>query len=87
VGTDKCVISLFSMLKGEGAFSMVIKPLDAALIDNDHIYAVVCLFPDRTLLFTDVTLVTGRSLEQQLIVVGQELHYMLRVQLRSNNAF
>jgi acyl transferase domain-containing protein len=34
----------FRIIKGEGAVSMVIKPLDDALADNDHIYAVVCLF-------------------------------------------
>jgi acyl transferase domain-containing protein len=37
----------FRMIKGEGAVSMVIKPLDDALADNDHIYAVVRIFFDR----------------------------------------
>jgi acyl transferase domain-containing protein len=46
MNTDKRFILSFSMVKGEGAFSMVIKPLDAALADNDHIYAVVCFFLD-----------------------------------------
>ena len=32
-----------SFVRGEGAISIVIKPLEAALADNDHIYAVVRL--------------------------------------------
>jgi len=31
----------FSFVRGEGAVAIVIKPLEAALADNDHIYAVV----------------------------------------------
>ena len=30
-----------SFVRGEGAVAVVIKPLEAALTDNDHIYAVV----------------------------------------------
>lgn len=30
--------------KGEGAVVIVLKPLEAALADNDHIYSVVGLF-------------------------------------------
>ena len=30
-----------SFVRGEGAVAIVIKPLEAALADNDHIYAVV----------------------------------------------
>ena len=32
-----------SFVRGEGVVSIVIKPLEAALADNDHIYAVVRL--------------------------------------------
>ena len=32
-------------MRGEGAVAIVIKPLEAALADNDHIYAVVRLSP------------------------------------------
>ena len=32
-----------SFVRGEGAVAIVIKPLEAALADNDHIYAVVRL--------------------------------------------
>ena len=32
---------IFSFVRGEGAVAIVIKPLEAALADNDHIYAVV----------------------------------------------
>lgn len=32
---------LSRFLKGEGAGVVVIKPLEAALADNDHIYAVI----------------------------------------------
>ena len=41
------VLSLTSTIvrfvRGEGAVAIVIKPLEAALVDNDHIYAVVRL--------------------------------------------
>ena len=30
-----------SFVRGEGAVAIVIKPLEAALAENDHIYAVV----------------------------------------------
>jgi len=32
---------IVSFVRGEGAVAIVIKPLEAALADNDHIYAVV----------------------------------------------
>ena len=35
-------------IKGEGAISIVIKPLEAALASNDHIYAVVGALAERT---------------------------------------
>ena len=35
-------------IKGEGAVSIVIKPLEAALASNDHIYAVVGSLARRT---------------------------------------
>ena len=34
---------IISFVRGEGAVAIVIKPLEAALADNDHIYAVVSL--------------------------------------------
>lgn len=33
--------AIVSFVRGEGAVTIVIKPLEAALADNDHIYAVV----------------------------------------------
>ena len=33
--------TIVSFVRGEGAVAIVIKPLEAALVDNDHIYAVV----------------------------------------------
>jgi acyl transferase domain-containing protein len=33
--------TITSFVRGEGAAAIVIKPLEAALADNDHIYAVV----------------------------------------------
>jgi hypothetical protein len=76
----------FSMVKGEGAISMMIKPLDAALTDNDHIYAVVCLFQvlDR---FCTSNVTLFRSSGQLSILMEPELHYMHRVQLHNNSAF
>lgn len=32
---------IVSFVRGEGAVAIVIKPLEAALADNDHIYAIV----------------------------------------------
>jgi hypothetical protein len=77
------------MVKGEGAFSMVIKPLDDALTDNDHIHAVVRLLQlcDRFCIGPDVIVLTVRSLEQPSILVEPEPHCMFRVQLHSNSAF
>ncbi len=37
--------------RGEGAVSIVLKPLDAALRDHDKIYGTVCMRSYETLVF------------------------------------
>jgi hypothetical protein len=84
LNAEKRVWFPFRIIKGEGAVSMVIKPLNAALVDHDHIYAVVWSSLDQP----HNSLTTFfRYLERLLILVDPELLYMHHVQLHNNNAF
>jgi len=74
--TRNLIPIVVSFVRGEGAAAIVIKPLEAALADNDHIYAVVRSNPFNSThsLLTPSYCALGRFWARLSITTGQTRH-------------